>query len=615
MSSIIEQSTLSTPSVTNFDVNTLTESLKYFGTADYAVFVAMLACSTLVGLYFGYKDHLTKKKNKKLGLQTSADDYLVGGRKMKVVPIALSLVASYASGITLLGTSTEIYLYGTQYCFFLFAIVCSAFIIHFIVIPVFYELKITSTNEYLEARFNKKLRVMGSVSFLVAIILYLPIVIYVPALAFNQFTGINIHVITPISMFICIFYTSLGGIKAVVWTDVLQITLMYGTLLLIAIKGTLSIGGLGVLIERNIDGGRFESADFRIDPTLRHTFWTLTIGGTIWWTSINGTSQASIQRYLSVKNLKNSQKTHILFTIGVIVLISLCIYNGLLLFAMYHDCDPLTTKLAKAKDQLLPLLAMETLKDYPGLSGLFISGVFSAALSSASTVLNSMAAVVLYDVFNAFRSTPLSKRGTEIVMRGTVIIAGIVSVLLVYVVENLGAVLQLSMSIPPAVGGPMLGVFIIGIMLPWIGARATFYATICSCVVTFSIIMKAQIEIMSKRFNFPSKETSVDGCSYNFTFNPPEIHETIKADYEQNQIYHISYLYYILVGSTLVIIISVILSLFMGFQDPRSVDRKLIAPFMRRHIHFEPVSTEETKDEDETVVKVYEKQVFDTQKT
>ena len=283
---------------------------------------------------------------------------------------------------------------------------------------------------------------------------------------------------------------------------------------------------------------------------------------------------------------------------------------------MYHDCDPLTTKLAKAKDQLLPLLAMETLKDYPGLSGLFISGVFSAALSSASTVLNSMAAVVLYDVFNAFRSTPLSKRGTDIVMRGTVIIAGIVAVLLVYVVENLGAVLQLSMSIPPAVGGPMLGVFIIGIMLPWIGARATFYATICSCVVTFSIILKAQIEIMSKRFYFPSKATSVEGCSYNFTFNPPKIDDILEDEYEHNQIYHISYLYYILVGSVLVIVISVILSFFMGFQDPRSVNRKLIAPFMRRHIHFEKVDTEEEpKNEKESVVKVYEMQDFDEQKS
>lgn len=74
-----------------------------FGKADYAVFVALLISSSLVGLYFGYKDHKNKRTNKKLGKETSTDDYLVGGRQMHVVPIALSLVASYASGITMLG--------------------------------------------------------------------------------------------------------------------------------------------------------------------------------------------------------------------------------------------------------------------------------------------------------------------------------------------------------------------------------------------------------------------------------------------------------------------------------------------------------------------------------
>ena len=185
-----------------------------------------------------------------------------------------------------------------------------------------------------------------------------------------------------------------------------------------------------------------------MDPTIRHSFWSLMIGGIIWWTALNGTSQPSIQRYLSLRNLRQSQLSHILFTIGVIILISLCMYNGLVLFAMYHDCDPIASNVIKAKDQLLPLLAMETLKDYPGLSGLFVSGIFSAALSSASTVLNSVSAVVLYDVFNALRKKNLSKRNTEIVMRGTVVVAGIVSVLLVYVVENLGAVMQLAMSVP-----------------------------------------------------------------------------------------------------------------------------------------------------------------------
>jgi Na+/proline symporter len=86
-------------------------------------------------------------------------------------------------------------------------------------------------------------------------------VIYVPALAFNQTTGIDIHIITPIVMTICIFYTCIGGIKAVVWTDVIQIILMYGTLALIVIKGTMNVGGLSVVLERNYNSGRFEAPE------------------------------------------------------------------------------------------------------------------------------------------------------------------------------------------------------------------------------------------------------------------------------------------------------------------------------------------------------------------
>lgn len=89
-------------------------------------------------------------------------------------------------------------------------------------------------------------------------IIKMPIMIYVPALAFNQSTGIDIHVITPIVMSICILYTCLGGLKAVVWTDVIQIVQMYGVIILIAIKGTRDIGGLSVVIERNQQSGRFE---------------------------------------------------------------------------------------------------------------------------------------------------------------------------------------------------------------------------------------------------------------------------------------------------------------------------------------------------------------------
>lgn len=87
---------------------------------------------------------------------------------------------------------------------------------------------------------------------------YLPIVIYVPALAFNQVTGVDVHVITPIVCVICVFYTSVGGLKAVVWTDVVQTFSMIGALLLVAVKGSMDLGGWSVVFDKAIATERIE---------------------------------------------------------------------------------------------------------------------------------------------------------------------------------------------------------------------------------------------------------------------------------------------------------------------------------------------------------------------
>lgn len=177
-----------------------------------------------------------------------------------------------------------------------------------------------------------------------------------------------------------------------------------------------------------------------------------------------------VQRYLSLPSFRDTQKALLMFTIGITCLMSICFYNGLLIYATFHDCDPLTTKLAQAKDQLLPILVMKVFGDYPGLAGLFISGIFSASLSSLSTGLNSLAAIVLEDFFKPF-FRDLTEPQTRYLMRGTVLFFGIVAVALVMVVEKLGTVLQLSMSLVPISLGPLLGVFLMGMLLPRINGR------------------------------------------------------------------------------------------------------------------------------------------------
>lgn len=194
---------------------------------------------------------------------------------------------------------------------------------------------------------------------------------------------------------------------------------------------------------------------------MRVTFWSCLIGGTVHWVGSNGAQQAQIQRYFSLSTLKKARAALWFFIVGCIVINVICVYNGLLLYATYHDCDPLTTKLAKAEDQLMPLLVMRVLGEYPGAAGSFVAGVFSAALSSLSTGLNSLAAVTLEDFIKPFYPD-LSEKAVGRIMRISVVVYGIISIAMVFVVEKLGAVLQLSASVSGMSIGPLVGLFTLG---------------------------------------------------------------------------------------------------------------------------------------------------------
>lgn len=262
----------------------------------------------------------------------------------------------------------------------------------------------------------------------------------------------------------------------------------------------------------------------------------------------------------------------------MVAIILLCCYNGLLLYANYHNCDPLTHR-KMTRDQLLPLLVMETFNDLPGLTGFFISGIFSAALSSISTGLNSMSAVVLEDFFKAFKKSEMTTLTSTIVMRGTVLILGFIGVGLVYVVEMLGTtILQLTLSVPTACFGPLFGVYIIGFFLPWINKKGTFYGSIISFVLMMAYVFKVQAEMALGHIKFPTKPVAIDGC-----LNGTVITDTKAQQLPiESSIYHLSYLYYTLIGTLLVLIIASIFTIFLGIEDTKKIDERLLAPVVRK---------------------------------
>lgn len=344
------------------------------------------------------------------------------------------------------------------------------------------------------------------------------------------------------------------------------------------IKGTYDVGGVSEVWIRNIDTARIDFPSLSIDPTIRHTVWSLLFGGGFYWIQMNSINQTYIQRFLSLPNLKSMKRAALLYIIGIVLILLMCCYIGLLIFATYHDCDPLTTKLATSNDQVLPLLAMHVLGKFPGLTGLFIAGIFSAALSSMSTALNAMSAVVLEDFYKPFVKKPLSERGTMILIKSVVVILGIACIGLVFIVEHLGNILQVAISFTTIGEGPLFGIFIMGLLIPWVTSTGVLTGGITGLLIMACLNIQTQIAIARGDVFAVPKLVTTEGCSYDF------MNDTLKSLNISDESSHLSYLWFSVIGTSATIIIGVAVSFICGPAKLNEIDINLIAPISRRFL-------------------------------
>ncbi|XP_013789203.1 sodium-coupled monocarboxylate transporter 2-like isoform X2 [Limulus polyphemus] len=560
-----------TPTVSTLLVSTLKDESKdinpqelinRFGWPDYLVFSSMLVASAAIGIYYacsGNKTNTTK-------------ELLMGNRAMRTFPVAMSVLASFMSAITLLGTPAEMYLYGTQYW-----MICLSFILvipaaAYLYMPIFYNLGLTSAYEYLEKRFNRVIRTMASCVFSFQMMLYMAVVLYAPALALAQVTGLNMWLSVISIGVVCTFYTSIGGIKAVVWTDFFQVIMMFGSIIVIVIKGAHDEGGIQQVWKTSEEGKRIEFFNFSPDPTVRHTVWSLGIGGYFTWLAVYGVNQAMVQRYLTIPTLKGAQKTIWYNLPGLILLVLITGLAGLIVYTKYHDCDPITLKLVNAPDQLFPLYVMDVLGFLPGLPGLFVAGVFSGALSTVSSGVNSLAAVTLEDFIKTYIRNDLSELWAARLTKILALVYGIITIILVVVAKELGNVLQATLSIRGMIGGPLLGVFTLGMFFPWTNNKGAGGGLLTGLSISFWVGFGAFIQ----KPLIPRAPVSVDGCLGNHTLPTtvaPEIHNA-----EVFPLYRISYMWFSAIGFFSVLISGLIISFITGPNKPEDIDPKLICP-------------------------------------
>eukprot|EP00058_Branchiostoma_floridae_P006969 XP_002592457.1 hypothetical protein BRAFLDRAFT_68943 [Branchiostoma floridae] len=222
--------------------------VRYFGAWDYVVFAVMLCISAGIGLYYACTG----------GKQRTQKEFLMADKSMSIVPVTMSLLASFISAITVLGTPAEVYNNGTMFWNFAVADGIAMVVVARLFVPTFYNLGLTSTYEYLEIRFSKPVRLLTTVVFMVNMLVYMGLVLYTPSLALNAVTGLTLWGAVAAVGVVCTFYTTLGGMKAVMWTDTFQIVVMVAGFLAVIIQGTIEVGGPARVWEINGQGERLE---------------------------------------------------------------------------------------------------------------------------------------------------------------------------------------------------------------------------------------------------------------------------------------------------------------------------------------------------------------------
>nr|XP_045604126.1 sodium-coupled monocarboxylate transporter 2-like [Procambarus clarkii] len=545
----------------------VTELADRFTWIDYTVFGLMLGVSAFIGIFYGC-----------FGKKQDTKDFLVAGKSMTTFPVAMSLIASFMSAITLLGTPSEVYQFGFIYWLIIFSYMLVMPAAAYLYFPVFHELQVISAFEYLEKRFHRAVRWLGSLVFIIQMTLYMAIVVYAPALALAQVTGFDVYISVSLICFVCIFYTTLGGMKAVLWTDALQTVIMYGSIIFIIIKGTLDVGGFSAVWARNAESGRTQLIDFDPDPTTRHTFWSLVIGGYFTWISIYGVNQAQVQRYLCVQTRQMAVNTLWINLVGLVILMVTCSFGGMVVYAKYYDCDPVRAGVVTKEDQVFPLFVMDTLGQWQGLPGLFVAGIFAGALSTVSSGMNSLAAIVLEDFVKNGCYPGISDKACTSVSRGLSLFFGLLTFALVFVTEQLGNILSAALSIFGLVGGPLLGVFTLGMFFPWANATGAFVGEIVSLIFMFWIGVGHHMARYSGQIKLESMPTSIDGCN-NLTFVESKFLPIPHTEPgEALAIYRLSYMWYSATGCFTVIIVGMLVTLVTGKQDVRVVDPRCLSP-------------------------------------
>jgi SSS family solute:Na+ symporter len=481
--------------------------------------IALYAASTIgLGVYYSRR-------------QESTNEYFTGSGNMNPILIGVSLFATLLSTISYLSMPGEAAGKGPVNLVSLLAMPLIFAIVAFWLLPVYMKNRVTSAYELLEERLGLSVRLLGATMFLALRLVWMTLLVYLAAKAmtvmigadywivnFNEMTGESVRVVTAadardapgflrwdgaecriaaipaivlLTGFVSIIYTSLGGLRAVVVTDLMQTILLFGGALLVVGTVTWHFGGFGWFPtewQSTWDTQPF----FSTDPKTR-----VTVVGTIlttltWYVATSGGDQTCVQRFMSTKDAASARRAlAVQLCVGAVVALTLyCVGFALLgFFRENPQFVPAGMNVNRNADELFPRYISYHLP--VGISGLVVSAMFAAAMSSIDSGVNSITAVVMTDYLDRFGLKPKTEKGHLLAAKllalgiGTVVVLG--SSFMKYIEGNITTVTNKTVNLLTT---PIFALFIFAIFVRrasavgvWIGA---FAGTLTAAAIAFS---------------------------------------------------------------------------------------------------------------------------------
>lgn len=410
-------------------------------------------------------------------VRKDSQDFFLAGRSLGFLPIGLSVMVTTFSAVNYLAMPGEIAGHGLYMLASLPAFFLAALPISLYWMPRIMSTRHTSVYAFLEERFDLRVRRLCALIFLAWRLFWMSVALYASSKIMHLLTGMDFLLLLLLCSMIATAYSSIGGMKAVVWTDVLQFCVLFGSIIagiLLSCRGT----DFWDILLKEGKLRPFAPLDWQyisLNPSLRITLWSALLGSFVTFLTRFGGDQMVMQRYLSAKSLSAARKGLWLNAFAATISIGLLALFGLALAVFAHR-NALPSNMPPVK--IMGIL----IKSFPaGASGLLIAGMLAATMSSIDSGLNSCTASIKVDFIDRNNLKPLSPAWMTLLIAIPVTLVAAFALPFLNAKQSLFVLLNKTVNV---MGTPLLAVMIFALFTKRIQAAAVFYGTIIGTILT-----------------------------------------------------------------------------------------------------------------------------------